>query len=181
MNKIIFFLRRHQAISAVSIAVVGNFVWAILQAVLNKVNFFEAVLDTPTMILSFVWGLLSANIPVWSVILVIGIAIFGPWMYSRWSASAPSDNPIKDYNNDVYKNQKYRWHWESNQMKELTPICNKCSGNLVCDELDRYSAWLLCPNCDTRYPNIDRTTLVHAETYFVNKANRKIREEKASH
>ncbi len=171
MRKITSFLKRHQIVSTIIVAVIGNLVWAIFQTALNKINFFEAILDIPMTIVRFTWGLLAANIPIWLVILIISVVVFGFWLYSRLHNTTSSNGQVQDYNTDIYKNQKYRWRWDDNCMAGLTPICNDCDGNLVYDNLDGYSAWLLCPNCDKRYPRIDRTTAAHAETFFVNKAN----------
>lgn len=127
-------------------------------------------------LLSFVWSFLLLDIPVWAIIIGVGVITSGFCLYVRAFSTSEQEGLIKDYTSDSYKGQKYKWNWNKNQMHDLRPICNDCSGELIPDNLTGYSAWLLCPNCDKRYKMTDETALAHAETYFTNRANRKSEE-----
>ncbi len=83
MKKLKNFLKRHQTVAAILVAVLSSLVWAILQTLLNRVNFFDAILDLPVKLLSFVWSFLLLDIPVWAIIIGVGVITSGFCLYVR--------------------------------------------------------------------------------------------------
>lgn len=173
-GKIKVFPQKHPLALSLLLGVVGNLVWSIIQIGLNKVNFFEAFWQVPNAVFSFVVYLLTLNVPVWSVLLVIAVVILLFWFYVKIT-DKPQKNepPYKDYLTDFYKGQKYRWRYYDNVIERLRPVCNECDGELAPDSLSGYN--LICPNCDKQYRKPDVAELNLAMTYFINKANKKLK------
>lgn len=170
-KKIKLFPKKHPLLLSLSLGVLGNLVWTLIQSKLNQVNFFEAFWQIPKWIVDFVANILTTNVPIWGVLMVIIAGVFIIWGYIKITNKPQKIEPFQLYTSDFYKGQKYKWEWWDNTLTELRPICNECDGELAFDS--PYGYWLTCPNCDKQYKKPDAAMQNLASTYFVNKANKK--------
>ena len=60
-------------------------------------------------------------------------------------------------------------------MRDITPICKECEGNLVEKEIGTQYV-LYCPNCRIEYKEPDRDEYKSAEVYFNNKLKKIVNE-----
>ena len=167
------FPQKHPLLLSLLLGVIGNLAWSIIQIGLNKVDFFEAFWQAPRIIFDFIIYLLTFSVPVWGVLVAIFVVALLLWTYTKITDRPQKTEPYKKYTTDFYKGQKYKWEWWDNTLAELRPICNECDGELASD--CHYGYHLICPNCDKQYQKPDATALNLASTYFVNKANKKIK------
>lgn len=172
-RKLKAFPQKHPLLLSLILGVVGNLVWSIVQIGLNKVDFFEAFWQVPKIVFNFIIDLLTVNIPIWGALLTVIILIALLWIYAKVAEKPQNVAPHERYTTDFYKAQKYKWEWWDNTLAELRPICNECDGELASD--CRYGYHLICPNCDKQYQKPDAAMLNLASTYFVNKANKTLK------
>lgn len=170
-----------EKIIAIVIFILANIICPIFVSKVENIDFKNAFAIMWRKIFEFIGNILNFSIPVWVIIIIIAIIYIILRIYLKINETKDEDESwYKNYSSNKYNGLLYEWKYNKigNQigMKDVTPICEKCRGNVLPKDVNYYKTVLYCPNCDRTYKKPDEEEYNSARVYFNNKL-RKIIEE----
>ena len=121
------------AVGGIIATVVGGL---IVFGVLNATDLFRKAGSWIWDGVSWIFGLLgsSHSIPVWVILVVGSLALFGLIIIGRLLLRSPQSNseqPHRNYTEDMLDGARWRWRWIGNGIDNLWCFCPNCDAQLV--------------------------------------------------
>jgi hypothetical protein len=160
MRKIKKFLNNQWTIG-IGTGLTVSFIILIINSVIQRISILQSIYSILSLIIKFVWCVLTFGIPVWLLIIVgltlILILKIIPEPQEQW----------EKYTLGYYKNWLFEWSYVEDafgqtRINNLRPVCTKCR----CDLSTNYHE-LYCPKCSNKYYILESNTLSDLEKVII--------------
>lgn len=142
------YLLHNKIITGIVGGVVVSLITSIILSYLEIISIFDNIKSGYRLFVSATIAILTYGIPVWVLILIIGLGILILWIYLRFFDSEIPN--FLSYTEDIIFDIKWSWDWfkRSNgkydmEVNQPVALCKDCSGYIIVS----YSYILHCENC----------------------------------
>jgi hypothetical protein len=142
------YLLHNKIITGIVGGVVISLITSIILSYLEIISIIYIIKSSYKVIVSSITTILTYGIPVWVLILIIGLGISIAWIYFTFFRSELPN--FLSYKEDIIDDIKWSWNWFKRsdgkydmEVNQPVALCKDCSGYIVV----RYSYILHCENC----------------------------------
>lgn len=186
MRKIITWIKENKIFSTIGVGVVVELIVTQINRGKNKLVLINLIRIMWNTIFKFVSTILKFNIPVWIIFLIVFLVYIALKIIIRIEECRNSDNNwYREYTEEYYKGVLYNWSYYIDfegklDLKNFTPICIYCRGNLTKTSHYGNSHYMIpklyCPNCNKVLKTPPSEELNEAMLYVRNKLKKKLEE-----